>query len=190
MNPLTALLLGFTFSFAWTPCVGPALTSVLLMAGSAATRGMGFVLIGVYTLGFILPFLAVGMFTSQVLGFSSGTPIGSAGRPRPRGVLLIVMGLMMFTGWMNGFTGYLSGLGGAGGGLAQAKRPGAHRGPPPRQRGCREAGASSQAGSSAGSRRPRAAVRPPSFPLRRISPWWTRTAKATPCPTTRARWCS
>ncbi|MDU4975869.1 MAG: cytochrome c biogenesis protein CcdA, partial [Hungatella hathewayi] len=35
MNPLLALVLGFTFSFAWTPCVGPALASVLLMASSA-----------------------------------------------------------------------------------------------------------------------------------------------------------
>ena len=39
MNPLTALILGFTFSFAWTPCVGPALTSVLVMAGSPPLFG-------------------------------------------------------------------------------------------------------------------------------------------------------
>ena len=51
MSPVTALLMGFTFSFAWTPCVGPALTSVLLMAGSAQTSALGFLLIGVYTLG-------------------------------------------------------------------------------------------------------------------------------------------
>ena len=37
MSPLTALLMGFVFSFAWTPCVGPALSSVLLMAASAAS---------------------------------------------------------------------------------------------------------------------------------------------------------
>lgn len=41
MSPLTALLMGFTFSFAWTPCVGPALTSVLLMAASAGQSGWG-----------------------------------------------------------------------------------------------------------------------------------------------------
>ena len=51
MNPLLALVLGFTFSFAWTPCVGPALASVLLMASSATSQGTGFLLIGVYTLG-------------------------------------------------------------------------------------------------------------------------------------------
>ena len=46
MNPLTALILGFTFSFAWTPCVGPALASVLLLAASASSSATGFLLIG------------------------------------------------------------------------------------------------------------------------------------------------
>ena len=114
-SPLAALVLGFTFSFAWTPCVGPALTSVLLMAASAATRGLGFVLIGVYTLGFVLPFLAVGLFTSQVLAFFKRHTGWLKWTARAGGVLLILMGVMMFTGWMNGFTAYLSGVSGTGG---------------------------------------------------------------------------
>ena len=69
MSPVTALLMGFTFSFAWTPCVGPALASVLIMAASASTRGAGMGLIGIYTLGFVLPFLAVGFFTTSLLEF-------------------------------------------------------------------------------------------------------------------------
>ena len=62
MSPITAFIMGFAFSFAWTPCVGPALTSVLLMAGSAESGAKGFLLIGVYTIGFILPFLLAGIF--------------------------------------------------------------------------------------------------------------------------------
>ena len=69
MSPITALIMGFTFSFAWTPCVGPALASVLLMAASASTKALAFGLIGVYTLGFVLPFLAVGLFTTSLLEF-------------------------------------------------------------------------------------------------------------------------
>ena len=67
MSPFVALIFGFTFSFSWTPCVGPVLASVLVMAGSAKTQIIGFLYIGVYTLGFILPFLAVGMFTTKIL---------------------------------------------------------------------------------------------------------------------------
>ena len=116
MNPLTALLLGFTFSFAWTPCVGPALASVLLMASSASSAAAGFLLIGVYTLGFVIPFLAVGLFTGSVLDFFRKHRKVVAYTAKIGGVLMILMGVMMITGWMNSLTGYLSSFGGAAGG--------------------------------------------------------------------------
>lgn len=108
MSPITAFLLGFTFSFAWTPCVGPALASVLLMAASAATQAKGFLLIGVYTLGFVLPFLAVGFFTTTVLDFLKRHGNVVAYTVKAGAVLMILMGVMMFTGMMNSVTGYLS----------------------------------------------------------------------------------
>lgn len=108
MSPVTALIMGFTFSFAWTPCVGPALTSVLLMAGSAQTEALGFLLIGVYTLGFILPFLAAGIFTAQLLGFFRRHMKAVRYTVKIGGVLMILMGVLMFTGKMNDITGYLS----------------------------------------------------------------------------------
>lgn len=108
MSPITALLMGFTFSFAWTSCVGPALASVLLMAASASTKAMGFALIGVYTLGFVLPFLAVGLFTTSLLElFKKHMKIVNY-TVKVGGVLMVVMGLLMFTGKMNAVTGYLS----------------------------------------------------------------------------------
>lgn len=114
MNPLTALLMGFTFSFAWTPCVGPALTGVLLMASSAQQATQGYLLIGVYTLGFVLPFLAVGLFTGQLLELFKKHKNLLRYTVKVGGVLMILMGIMMFTGWMNGITGYLSQFGAAG----------------------------------------------------------------------------
>lgn len=108
MSPVTALIMGFTFSFAWTPCVGPALTSVLLMAGSAQTSVKGFLLIGVYTLGFILPFLAAGIFTAQLLGFFRKHMKVVRYTVKIGGAIMIVMGVLMFTGRMNDITGYLS----------------------------------------------------------------------------------
>ena len=66
MNPLVAFVLGFLFSFTWTPCVGPALSSILLLVSTSQT-GILFVLL--YALGFVLPFLLLGLFTTQVLNF-------------------------------------------------------------------------------------------------------------------------
>ncbi|WP_418748022.1 cytochrome c biogenesis protein CcdA [Frisingicoccus sp.] len=110
-GPFMALLLGFTFSFAWTPCVGPVLAGVLLMASSAATAVSGFALIGVYMAGFVLPFLAVGIFAGAALDFFNRRRQVIQYTVKIGGVLLILMGVMTMTGWMNGITGYLSGLG-------------------------------------------------------------------------------
>ena len=113
MGPIPALVLGFTFSFAWTPCVGPVLSSVLLMAGSAGNLGKGLVLIGIYTLGFVLPFLAVGLFTAKILeAFRKYRNVVSY-TVKLGAVLLILMGIMTLTGLMNGVTDYLADAGDA-----------------------------------------------------------------------------
>lgn len=114
MSPVTALLMGFSFSFAWTPCVGPALSSVLFMTASAGTRAKGFLMIGVYTLGFVLPFLAVGIFTTSLLKLFRRHMNIVKYTVKLGAVLMLLMGLMMFTGKMNDITGYLSGVGSAG----------------------------------------------------------------------------
>lgn len=110
MSPAAALIMGFTFSFAWTPCVGPALASVLLMAASAGTRLWAFALIGVYTLGFVLPFLAVGLFTASLLELFKKHGRIVLYTVKAGGVLMLLMGVMMLTGKMNAVTGYLSRL--------------------------------------------------------------------------------
>ena len=122
MSPVTALLMGFTFSFAWTPCVGPALASVLLMAASASTKMMGFILIGVYTLGFVLPFLAVGLFTTTVLEFFKNHMKVVKYTVKIGGVLMVLMGILMFTGKMNSVTGYLSKISGTTGAASEEKK--------------------------------------------------------------------
>lgn len=116
MGPAPAFLLGFTFSFAWTPCVGPTLGSVLLMAGSSGSAGRAAFLIGIYTLGFVLPFLAVGLFTGSVLEFFKKHGNVVKYTVKIGAVLLILMGVMTLTGFMNGMTDYLSDFGGLAGG--------------------------------------------------------------------------
>ena len=102
INPFTALLLGFTFSFAWTPCVGPALASVLLMAGSTGSSALGFAYIGLYTLGFVVPFLLVGIFADAMLGLLSRSKKALVWTTRVGAVLLMLIGVLLLLGWTTG----------------------------------------------------------------------------------------
>jgi cytochrome c-type biogenesis protein len=113
MSPITAILMGFVISFAWTPCIGPVLSSVLIMAATAGTSANGFGLIAVYTLGYIIPFILVGFFTNTLLNFFSKHKGVVKYSVKIGGVILIVMGLMMFTGKMNSITSYLSSVSGS-----------------------------------------------------------------------------
>lgn len=64
---IRSYLLGFFFSFAWSPCVGPLLASAMLKSASAESALIGWLYIGCYTLGFIIIFLLLGLFTEEVL---------------------------------------------------------------------------------------------------------------------------
>ena len=98
LSPITAIIFGFTFSFAWTPCIGPVLTSVLIMAGSAETRIKGFMLIGVYSAGFIIPFLLLGIFTTQLMNLIKKYKNIVKYTVKIGAFLMIVMGLFVFSG--------------------------------------------------------------------------------------------
>ena len=64
---IRSYLLGFFFSFAWSPCVGPLLASAMLKSASAESALIGWLYIGCYTLGFIIIFILLGLFTEEVL---------------------------------------------------------------------------------------------------------------------------
>ena len=94
-----AFLLGLTFSFAWTPCVGPVLGSVLALAasgGSGAWQGAGLML--VYTLGLALPFLLLALASSYVLKHFRKLHPYLGILKKVGGFLIIVMGLLVLFG--------------------------------------------------------------------------------------------
>ncbi|WP_173277834.1 thiol-disulfide oxidoreductase-associated membrane protein CcdA2 [Streptococcus sp. 53] len=94
-----AFLLGLTFSFAWTPCVGPVLGSVLALAasgGSGAWQGAGLMLI--YTLGLALPFLILALASSYVLKHLRKLHPYLGILKKVGGFLIIVMGLLVLFG--------------------------------------------------------------------------------------------
>ncbi len=56
---ITSIVMGIGFGLGWTPCIGPMLASVLVMASQARTVGAGMGLLAVYSLGLGLPFVAL-----------------------------------------------------------------------------------------------------------------------------------
>ena len=91
---------GMAFGLGWTPCVGPILAGILLIAAQAATLQYGVLLLAVYSLGLGIPFLALG------IGFETIAPRLKRLSPylplieRGTGVLLIVMGVVIFFNWL------------------------------------------------------------------------------------------
>lgn len=108
MNSVIAFLMGFTFSFAWTPCIGPALSSILLLASSSGSLWVSTFLMILYALGFTIPFLILGMFTGKVLSWISDHKNIMNAAVKLGAVILIVIGLMMFTGKLNTISTYMS----------------------------------------------------------------------------------
>lgn len=98
MNPLVAYIMGLTFSFAWTPCVGPALSSVLILASHADNIFASIFLVLIYTLGFVIPFIILGMFTTETLNFFKEKRNLVKYTIKIGGVILIIIGIMTFTG--------------------------------------------------------------------------------------------
>lgn len=104
MNPFTAFALGFTFSFAWTPCVGPALASVLVIAGTSNSASLGYLYIALYTLGFIIPFLILGFFADKLLSILQKNKGFLTWTKRLASVILIIMGALLVSGWVTSDT--------------------------------------------------------------------------------------
>ena len=100
MSPFSAFILGFAFSFGWTPCIGPILASVLVMASTSDSILVSNLLIAVYTLGFIVPFLIVAIFYSQLGKNLNKVKKHMETIKKISGIFIIVAGLIML---VNGF---------------------------------------------------------------------------------------
>jgi cytochrome c-type biogenesis protein len=95
-----AFVMGLAFAFGWTPCAGPILAAVLMMAGSEDTTGRGALLLFAYSVGTGIPFLIAAAFTGRFM-----TALGRARRhlgavEKAMGAFLVVTGLMFLTGLM------------------------------------------------------------------------------------------
>lgn len=106
---LQSPFVGMSFAVGWTPCLGPILSAVLVVASQTATAAQGAVLLAVYSAGLAVPFLilaiglAKGLDVSFMRKHARGIEIAS-------GVLLVIFGVLIFTGRLAALTGQLSSI--------------------------------------------------------------------------------
>lgn len=96
-TPLGALVVGTAFAFGWTPCIGPILGGILTIAGSKATVGEGVLLLAVYSAGLGVPFLLTSIAVDKFFLASARVRRHYRTIERVSGVLLIILGVLIFT---------------------------------------------------------------------------------------------
>jgi cytochrome c-type biogenesis protein len=86
-------LVGMAFGAGWSPCIGPLLGSILILAGSQQTVGEGILLLAVYSAGLAIPFLLISVFIHLVLRFLKRARAIMRYINPAAGVLLILLGI-------------------------------------------------------------------------------------------------
>ena len=96
---LTSFVFGAAFAVGWTPCVGAILGSILALA--ITKPGLSFVLLISYALGLGIPFLLVGLFTTQAIKLISKSSTFLKYFNIVVGILLLILGILVFTNKLN-----------------------------------------------------------------------------------------
>lgn len=94
---VNSFILGATFGFGWTPCVGPILGSILALAAASTTVGQGAFLLAIFSLGLALPFLAIAIGIGSASAYIEklGKYLGVISTIG--GLFLIFLGILIFT---------------------------------------------------------------------------------------------
>lgn len=96
-KPSSSFFIGGTFALGWTPCVGPILGSILLLAGTSGTALQGAVLLSVFSLGLSIPFLLIALGYSRATKFIDASSKYLKGISVVGGVFLILLGILLMT---------------------------------------------------------------------------------------------
>lgn len=105
IGPLGAALIGFTFAFGWTPCIGPVLGSILTFTAiSANSMGEGAFLLFVYGLGIGLPLLAVAAFAQTGTRWLRTISRHLPKIERATGAVLVLVAVFMVTDSLGSLT--------------------------------------------------------------------------------------
>ena len=100
-KPLGAYVLGLSFGFGWTPCIGPVLGAILTVSAASATASAGIVLLTAYALGLGVPFLISAAFTENLMRRMGAMRRAGRWLKIGSGFIMIAMGIAMMTGYMS-----------------------------------------------------------------------------------------
>jgi cytochrome c-type biogenesis protein len=108
---VSGFLLGFAFAFGWTPCIGPILAAVLVLAANTETISRGVFLLAVYSAGLAVPFLLTAFGINKFLRFYQRFRRHLHTVEVLSGVLLLFVGGLIFMNrltWLSGKLGFLN----------------------------------------------------------------------------------
>lgn len=100
-RPESSFLIGALFAFGWSPCIGPILGSILLLASQSTTALFGALLLSVFSLGLALPFLLVALFFSHAQSFLGRWERAALMLQYVGGSVLVALGVLMLAGRMD-----------------------------------------------------------------------------------------
>ncbi len=96
-----AYVMGLAFGFGWTPCVGPALASILMIAGGMGSLWQGGLLLLIYGLSMTAPFIVASLFARPFLGWARRNRRYLGYVEMAMGIMLILFGVLIATGSVN-----------------------------------------------------------------------------------------
>lgn len=105
---IRSLVTGFAFGAGWSPCVGLALSSILLLAGSSETLWNGIGMLAVYSLGLGVPFLLISWLLTYSMNMMQKMNRWMPLLSKINGWLLIGMGFLLFTGQLQKISAWLA----------------------------------------------------------------------------------
>jgi cytochrome c-type biogenesis protein len=109
MHLLGTFLVGMAFGAGWSPCIGPLLGSILIVAGSQETVGQGVLLLSLYAAGLAIPFMVLSLFINLLLVFVRKAAPAIRYLNLAAGILLILIGLLLLTNRLHWISGALAG---------------------------------------------------------------------------------
>ncbi|MCK4385399.1 MAG: cytochrome c biogenesis protein CcdA, partial [candidate division Zixibacteria bacterium] len=107
LGPLGSFLVGLAFAFGWTPCIGPILAGILLVASNQGTVTKGVVLLSVYSLGLGIPFFVTAVSFHTFLSVFGWIKKHFRVVEIMSGLFLILIGFLIFIGSFSALTGFL-----------------------------------------------------------------------------------